>query len=295
MKLRNAILSAAVATALGVSGAANASATWRINYADSETALGYGPGGPAASNLTDEYRYIAESLVMFNDNGDGVISGGDTYVDVVVFTIDQLNLGGVSNVDIPYLSQDFQITGTLTATGTQIDALNYTVDTANISFYMDSPNFAPGTAADFGLLSTFNDGVLVQTGTGSGGGVNGANVPDGAINIDFALTDILSSLVPDGAPFEIFDPFADLDNITFETDSNNQQCGPGGADCFSSVAGLEAFFSVDTQDFDFFFHTRSDGSAVKQLQVPEPASVALLSLGLLAAGAAQGRRRNRKA
>ncbi|HPF58807.1 MAG TPA: PEP-CTERM sorting domain-containing protein [Candidatus Competibacteraceae bacterium] len=279
------------ALAMTAPNAANALATWHVNYADSNTAgtLGATPINPI-SNLVDEYKYTAESIILFTDkDGSGGISGGDTFEDYIVFRIDELNLSGNSANDFDYVLKNFQISGTVKASGIQLDPLNYLVTSASIEFYIDAPAPAPatggfagtgtGTAAVFQTLSTFTDGLLVQTGTGSGTGVNSALAPDGSININFALTDILSTLGTYN-PFEIFDPFVDLANIAFVTDSNNNACLL--ATCGSTVASLESFFGVSTATADFFFQTRSDGSAVKT--VPEPSTIALLGLGLLGAG-----------
>ncbi len=260
--------------------------TWFVNYADPETELGYGNATSATSRLTDEYKYTAESLVLFDDmDGDGNISAGDRFDDYIGFVIDGLNLGGVNTFDPDYQNGRSQITGQIIASGVQLDAQNYLVTDARIEFYYDSPT-GGGTAGNFVDFNTLVDGLLVQTGEGQGVGTNSPLVPDGNIDIFFALEDILSSLDDEYGPFEIFQPFADLDKITFSTDSNNQLCADqgGGANCGSDIAGIAGFFGINPDDYDFFFHTRSDGSAVK---VPEPATLALMGIGLIGAGFAR--------
>lgn len=289
-EFRKTMISVATALALGA-GVANAGVRpWHINYADANAAGGLGITlNNSVSNLVDEYKYTAESLIVFADHdGSGGISAGDEFWDYVVYRVDAINYGGNSALDPDYLTLNTQISGTVVAHGFQLDPLNYVVDNASIEFYFDGP-MAGGTYADFTNLPTFVDGLLVQTGLGSGVGTNSPLVPDGNIDLNFALTDVLSTL-GQYEPFELFDPFIELDKITFITDSNNNRCG-AQATCGSSVADLETFFSILTSDYDFFFHTRSDGSATK---IPEPAVLALMGMGLLGAGFAR-RRKGRKA
>jgi hypothetical protein len=294
--LQKTLLSAALAFALAP-GFASANATWYVNYTDANAAGGLGITlGSPLSRLTDEYKYTAESLIEFSDNdASGGISAGDTFDDYIAFRIDNLFIGSNNTFDPDYQTNNVEISGRVIASGIQVDAQNYLVTSAAIEFYFDGPTTVGGTGADFGSLGTFVDGVLVQTGTGNGGGANAALVPDGAIDINFDLADTLSTLGPNFDPFELFDPFIDLDKIKFLTDSNNAACVESGGtgNCGSSIASLTAFFGADIAanggPGDFRFITRSDGSAVK---VPEPATIALLGMGLLGAGFA--RRKNRK-
>jgi hypothetical protein len=287
MKLfKKTLIPAAVAGVLALASATASAVDWRLNYADSITALGYGATVNPVSNLTDEYKYTAESLVLFNDlDGSGNISPGDTFLDLVLYRIDQLFLGGGTNSDLDYFLKNGQVSGVVIASGVQITQNDYLVTSADISFWFDSIP-GGGTDANFNNPNAFVDGELVQTGTGSGAGTNAGFIPDGAINITFQLTDILSTLGEgEFGNFELFDPFIPLDQITFSTDSNNNACPP--ALCVSTVAALELKFGVDVDDFDFFFHTRSDGSAIKA--VPEPGTLALLGATLLGLGALRRR------
>ena len=296
--LRNSLISMAlIATAAPVIASADL-ASFRLNYTDANTELG--ADGATLINpvsaLVDEYKYTAESLVLFKDNDNsGGISGGDTFLDVGVLRGDGLNYDSNSAGDLDYLIGNVQLTAAFVATGFQVDALNYIVPEAQIAMYFDAPAVSQttpggsggGTSALFEDLGTFVDGVLVQTGEGGGAGINSPLIPDGALDLTFALTDQLSTYDDEYGNFELFDPFIDLDNISFLTDSNNNQCSATVA-CGSTTTALAAFFATQISEFldgyegnTFAFQTRSDGSAVK---IPEPASLMLMGLGLLGFG-----------
>lgn len=294
--LRNSLISMAlIATAAPVVASADLQA-FRLNYTDANAELAAGATliNPV-SKLVDEYKYTAESLVLFSDNDEsGGISRGDTFLDVGVLRGDGLNYDSNSAGDLDYLIGNVQLTAAFVATGFQVDALNYIVPDAQIAMFFDAPAVSDttpggtggGTSALFEELGTFVDGVLVQTGEGGGAGINSPLIPDGALDLNFALTDVLTEYDEENGPFELFDPFIDLDNISFLTDSNNNQCSATVA-CGSTVDALLAFFSDEIDAFfgdagyDFLFQTRSDGSAVK---IPEPASLMLMGLGLLGFG-----------
>lgn len=298
--MKKSLLTAAVAAIL-IPGVSTASESWQLNYADANTA---GALGIALNNqvsaVTDEYKVTLESVLGFTDNAAdagtanaGVISAGDTFVDHIYFSINNLFAGGSDTFDVDNNTNNTQLTGVIEATGTQIDALNYTVDSAAISFYFDGPQ-SGGTDAQFSNLATFTDGLLVQTGTGAGAGVNSALIPNGASNINFSLNDILSTL-GQFDEFELFtNPNLSLDQIVFETGSDNAACEDSvpviGVPCFATEAGLFAA-SGDANVYDFTFHVRSDGSAIKALAaVPEPSSILMLGIGLFGMGRISRRR-----
>jgi len=266
--------------------------SWTINYEDANTAGLDATLFNSVSNEVDEYKYTAESLVLFHDlDSNGVISGGDTFDVFSLYGIDQLNFGGINNLDDDYGQNTFDISGSIQSSGFQVDPLNYVVSSSDITFYADSPAevgtfaLAPGTGTqfDFTDTSSFEDGLLVQTGTGSGAGANAALIPDGAIDIAFELTDVLSTY-GDEDEFGQFELglFSDLENIVFGTDSNNNAC-VGLTVCSSTVGSLAAYFSLVLADYDLLFHVRSDGSAVKA-RVPEPMTLVLMALGLILVG-----------
>jgi len=265
--------------------------TWTINYEDANAAGLDATLNNTVSNEVDEYKYTAESLVLFHDlDTSGTISGGDTFDVFSLYGIDQLNFGGISNADLDYTLNTFDISGSIQSSGVQVDPLNYAVSSSDITFYADSPaevllgTAGTGTQFDFTDTSSFEDGLLVQTGTGSGAGANAALIPDGAIDIAFELTDVLSTY-GDEDEFGQFELglFSDLENIVFGTDSNNNVCGVGLTVCSSTVASLSTYFSLVLADYDLLFHVRSDGSAVKA-RVPEPMTLVLMALGLILVG-----------
>ncbi|NOR81099.1 MAG: PEP-CTERM sorting domain-containing protein [Methyloprofundus sp.] len=289
--IKNSLLSVAIATAL-IPSVSSASVSWELNYTDANVAGGLGIVlNSPVSAVTDEYKVTLESALGFSDNDlSGGISAGDTFVDYIFFNIDNLFAGGSNTFDNDYQTANTQLSGTISAAGLQVDALNYLITSADIEFYFDGPT-SGGTVTTFTDLSTFTDGVLVQTGSGSGAGVNGALIPNGASDINFELTDILSTL---GAfsEFELFlNPNLSLTNIVFQTGSDNAVCQdslPIGVPCFADETDLFAAFGDAPGNHDFTFHVRSDGSAIKA--TPEPSTVILLGMGLLGLGQLSRRR-----
>lgn len=307
-RIRNTLLAAAVGLAV-LPATASASAVWQFNYADAFAADGQtyvGNGAP----LTDELKFTAESVVAFRDmDGSGTISEGDTFTSYIFARVDQMNLNGNNNTDIRYgvgfpgdgIPGNREVTLMIKASGVQLDAQNYDVRSIDMmDWYFDAGDANGGgyTTADFADLSTFVDGKIVErSALISGGGTNAALVPDGTINLTVEMIDVLSTL--NGGiydPFELIrDPQFNAQMVVGLTDSNNNRCvSPQGgtASCFSSLGAILAGFDGLVDPFDFAFHTRSDGSFVKSVvEIPNPGSVALLSLGLFGIAAANAKRR----
>ena len=167
--IRNGLASAAILAAVAP-GIAMANATWNVNYADAIAAGGLGGGAVAdtfspTSLLTDRYKFTAESLVVFQDNDNsGGISVGDTFDDYIAYRIDNLFLNLSDTGDPDYAQQNVNISGTVIASGRQVLAQDYLVDTASIEFYFDTPPgigitnvIAPGDYGGSGTYADFTD------------------------------------------------------------------------------------------------------------------------------------------
>jgi hypothetical protein len=299
MKLRKTLLAAAMAA---LPMAANAGIDFTINYALGNSLEGYGPVGNANSNVTDEMKFTAESLVQFTSGTP--FAAGSTFTDYILLRVDQLFNNGGSNFDIYNAAFDRQITAVLVFSGTFVANQNFIVTPNSQSLfniYYDAGVLTPGGNGSLPNVYTYanfagpdhTDGTLVETGTHvAGGGVTSTVVPDGAINLTWKFADQLANgdfeNDANGHPFNaatIVMGFSNGNNALCTDDGGTQQ------DCASTEAGLAAFFTslgYNVSAGPNVFHTRTDGSITKA--IPEPATLALMGMGLMGMGFAARRR-----
>lgn len=277
MRLKKTLL-AGLTAALLIPGFANAGFDFKFDWA----ATGEGFNGVSPSATLREMKFTAESAIVFN----GVPFGtGVTFTDYIVLRVDQL-FDSSSNVVGPYGPSDqMQITMLAKLTGIQIDALNYVVNgVSSFNVYYDGPT-GGFTNANFAQasLASFTDSALVETATSvNGTGTNSPLAPDGVLDMTVALLDGILN-----GDFEVDVNGGSLGNHLFGiTNSNNHLCGGGAQTCASSATNILAKFG-EGPNLNAI-HTKSDGSIEK---IPEPATMALLGLGLLGMGATLRRRK----
>ena len=281
MRFKKALLTGLAAASLCGAGLANAGVDFRFNWG----ATGEGPLGSSA--VVRELKFTAESVVVFDT---APFSGA--FTDYIVLRIDQLFDSSGDVVASPYgPGSNMQITLAAVLRGHQTSALTYAIDSATrFDVYYDGPNGGFTNASFAGALANFTDGALVETSANVfGSGVNSPTAPDGALDLFAILLDLVGfEETPGGTPLSL------EGIVTAATNSNNHLCNTPGQTCGSTPGAILGFFGAPAPGPGLAFHTRNDGSIEKLVQgVPEPGTLGLLGLALVAMGFVTNRRKSR--
>jgi len=281
MRFKKTLLTGITALALCGAGLANAGVDFRFDWG----ATGQGPAG--TSDVVRELKFTAESVIVFDT---APFSG--TFTDYVVLRVDQLFNSSGDAITSPYgPGSNMQITVVAVLEGHQTTALTYAIDSATrFDIYYDGPTGGFTNASFAGALANFADGALVETSTNVfGSGVNSPTAPDGALDLFAILLDLVGfEVTPGGTPLSL------EGIVTAATNSNNHLCNTPGQTCGSTPGTILGFFGAPAPGAGLAFHTRNDGSIEKLVQaVPEPGTLGLLGLALVAMGFVTNRRKNR--